>query len=311
MSVKIVKVEGKRLLRRFVEFPNELYKDSPYYVPELFGDAVNTLRKDRNAAFEFCEADYFLAYRDGKVVGRIAVILNNAENETDRFYQKSHFLRTKEMKHHKAMAFYDCLKFVNEAVFTVLVIGISTYLAGENIISVGTVLTSYLCFTQLTTPLRELHRIFDMPYILCKRDFPNFKPISKEKFKELYYNDTEVAYITTDGSNFTLYDENDTVLATGATFSISNNVDGTSLVLNENNKFYHNNNPVASNYNDGNYVTTDNTIEGNCIAITDEVAEGDYNIPTSDALFNYLEGWSPEYTGSWSVNNWVINWVES
>ena len=81
MSVKIVKVEGKRLLRRFVEFPNELYKDSPYYVPELFGDAVNTLRKDRNAAFEFCEADYFLAYRDGKVVGRIAVILNNAANE--------------------------------------------------------------------------------------------------------------------------------------------------------------------------------------------------------------------------------------
>lgn len=81
MSVKIVKVEGKRLLRRFVEFPNELYKDSPYYVPELFGDAVNTLRKDRNAAFEFCEADYYLAYRDGKVVGRIAVILNNAANE--------------------------------------------------------------------------------------------------------------------------------------------------------------------------------------------------------------------------------------
>lgn len=81
MSVKIVKVEGKRLLSRFVEFPNELYKDSPYYVPELFGDAVNTLRKDRNAAFEFCEADYFLAYRDGKVVGRIAVILNNAANE--------------------------------------------------------------------------------------------------------------------------------------------------------------------------------------------------------------------------------------
>lgn len=127
----------------------------------------------------------------------------------------------------------------------------------------------------------------------------------------LYYNDTEVAYITTDGSTFTLYDENDTVLLDAATFTIDNNVDGTSLVLNENNKFYHNNNPVASNYNEGNYVTTDNTIEGNCIAITDTVAEGDYNIPTSDALFNYLEGWSPEYTGSWSVNNWVINWTES
>lgn len=65
------------------------------------------------------------------------------------------------MKHHKAMAFYDCLKFVNEAIFTVLVIGVSTYLAGEQIIIVGTVLTAYLSFTQLTTPLRELHRIFD------------------------------------------------------------------------------------------------------------------------------------------------------
>lgn len=127
----------------------------------------------------------------------------------------------------------------------------------------------------------------------------------------LYYNNTEVAYITTDGSTFTLYDENDTVLLDAASFSIDNNVNGTALALNENNKFYHNNSPVAADYNEGNYVTTDNTIEGNCIAITDEVAEGDYNIPTSDALFNYLEGWSPEYTGSWSINNWVINWVES
>ena len=88
-------------------------------------------------------------------------IVNNAENETERFDNKSEYLRAKEMKHHKAMAFYDCLKFVNEAVFTVLVIGVSAYLAGEGIITVGTVLTAYLSFTQLTTPLRELHRIFD------------------------------------------------------------------------------------------------------------------------------------------------------
>ena len=88
-------------------------------------------------------------------------IVNNAENETARFDNKPEYLRAKEMKHHKAMAFYDCLKFVNEAVFTVLVIGVSAYLAGEGIITVGTVLTAYLSFTQLTTPLRELHRIFD------------------------------------------------------------------------------------------------------------------------------------------------------
>lgn len=88
-------------------------------------------------------------------------IVNNAENETNRFDNTSEYLRRKEMKHHKAMALYDCLKFINEAVFTVLIIGVSAYLAGEGIISVGTVLTAYLSFTQLTTPLRELHRIFD------------------------------------------------------------------------------------------------------------------------------------------------------
>ncbi len=88
-------------------------------------------------------------------------VLDNAEFEVNRFDIKSEDLRVKEMKHHKAMAFYDCLKFINEAVFTVLIIGISAYLAAEGVISVGTVLTSYLCFVQLTTPLRELHRIFD------------------------------------------------------------------------------------------------------------------------------------------------------
>ncbi len=88
-------------------------------------------------------------------------VTNNAENEVDRFTDKSEYLRMKEMKHHKSMAFYDCLKFINEALFTVLIIGASAYLAGEGVISVGTVLTAYLCFTQLTTPLRELHRIFD------------------------------------------------------------------------------------------------------------------------------------------------------
>lgn len=88
-------------------------------------------------------------------------VTNNTKKEVERFSKKSEYLREKEMKHHRAMSFYDCLKFVNEAVFTVLIIGISTYLAGEGIISVGSVLTAYLCFTQLTTPLRELHRIFD------------------------------------------------------------------------------------------------------------------------------------------------------
>ena len=88
-------------------------------------------------------------------------ICDSVNFELNRFNEKSEFLRNKEMKHHKAMAYYDCLKFINQAVFTVLIIGISTYLATKNVISVGNVLTAYLCFNQLIKPLEELHRIFD------------------------------------------------------------------------------------------------------------------------------------------------------
>lgn len=88
-------------------------------------------------------------------------ICDSVEQECERFADTSEMLRRKEMKHHKSMAFYDCLKFVNEAVFTVLVIGLSVYMAATHTISVGEVLTAYLCFTQLTSPLGELHRILD------------------------------------------------------------------------------------------------------------------------------------------------------
>ncbi len=81
MSVNIVKVEGRKQLKTFIRFNYELYKGNEYFVPDLYEDTMNTLRKDRNAAFEFCDADYFLAYRDGKVVGRVAAIINNRANE--------------------------------------------------------------------------------------------------------------------------------------------------------------------------------------------------------------------------------------
>ena len=88
-------------------------------------------------------------------------ITDSVQQEGDRFDRKSEFLRKKEMKHHLQMAKYDSLKFVNEAVFTVLMIGISTYLAFRHVITIGDVLTAYLCFAQLIKPLEELHRILD------------------------------------------------------------------------------------------------------------------------------------------------------
>lgn len=88
-------------------------------------------------------------------------ITDSIRLEEERFDRKSEFLRRKEMKHHLQMAKYDSLKFINEAVFTVLMIGISTYLAFRNVITIGDVLTAYLCFAQLIKPLEELHRILD------------------------------------------------------------------------------------------------------------------------------------------------------
>lgn len=88
-------------------------------------------------------------------------ITDSAGRESDRLDRRSESLRGKEMRHHCQMAKYDSLKFINEAVFTVLMIGISTYLATCGVITVGSVLTAYLCFAQLIKPLEELHRILD------------------------------------------------------------------------------------------------------------------------------------------------------
>lgn len=98
-----------------------------------------------------------------ELLGGIETIrtLDSAQEEEERILQQAEQLRKKEMDHHKAMAFYDCIKFINEAVFSVLVIAVSVLLASQGIITIGTVLTAYLCFTQLTGPLRELHRILD------------------------------------------------------------------------------------------------------------------------------------------------------
>ena len=80
MSVQIKKVETNNDLRTFSKFANKLYKGSAFYVPTMPVDERNTLDKKKNAAFEFCDADYFLAYKDGKLVGRVAAILNPKAN---------------------------------------------------------------------------------------------------------------------------------------------------------------------------------------------------------------------------------------
>ena len=80
-SITIKKVENKKDLKTFIDFHYDLYAGNKYDVPNLYTDNLNTLSKDKNAAFDFCEAEYYLAYKDGRLCGRVAAIINHRANE--------------------------------------------------------------------------------------------------------------------------------------------------------------------------------------------------------------------------------------
>lgn len=79
--LEIKEVKSKRDFKKFVRFPCELYKGCPYYVPAIELDEYNLTNPKKNACFEESDAVYFLALRDGKVVGRIAGIISHAYNK--------------------------------------------------------------------------------------------------------------------------------------------------------------------------------------------------------------------------------------
>ena len=82
MAVEIRPVSPiKKELKKYVEFGIDLYDGNQYFVPPLVVDEINTLSPEKNPAFEFCQAQSFMAYRDGKPVGRITVIINDIENQ--------------------------------------------------------------------------------------------------------------------------------------------------------------------------------------------------------------------------------------
>ena len=87
MSIEVRSVSSRWDLRRFINFGYELYKDCPYAVPALYVDEIDTLSSRRNPAYGFCEAELFLVYRDGRIVGRVAAIINN--NVNARWNQKA------------------------------------------------------------------------------------------------------------------------------------------------------------------------------------------------------------------------------
>lgn len=80
MAVSIVEVAKRKDLKRFITFPEKLYRDHPLWVPAMISDEYATLDRFLNPAFRHCEARYFLAVRDGETVGRVAAIINRNAN---------------------------------------------------------------------------------------------------------------------------------------------------------------------------------------------------------------------------------------
>ena len=81
MSIRIEKVERHKQMKKFVAFPLKLYKDCENWVPALEGDEFDTFNPKKNGAYDFCEADCYLAYRGDEIVGRVAAIINHKANK--------------------------------------------------------------------------------------------------------------------------------------------------------------------------------------------------------------------------------------
>ena len=82
MSVEIKEVKSRKELKQYVKFGIDLYKGNPYHVPSLIEEEMMTLDPQKNPAFEVCEAVSYLAYKEGKIVGRITGMINRPSNET-------------------------------------------------------------------------------------------------------------------------------------------------------------------------------------------------------------------------------------
>lgn len=81
-KIEIREVTTKEDLRRFVDYPNILYKDVEQYIPAFYDDDLEDWDRQKNPAFSYCEAKCFLAWRNGEIVGRIGAILSHKANET-------------------------------------------------------------------------------------------------------------------------------------------------------------------------------------------------------------------------------------
>lgn len=84
--VEIKEISSKKDIKKFIKFPNKLYKGAPNFIPELMSEEYSMFFPETNFSFEYCKAKFFLCYKDGELAGRVAAIVN--ENANERWDQK-------------------------------------------------------------------------------------------------------------------------------------------------------------------------------------------------------------------------------
>ncbi|MBW6480210.1 MAG: N-acetyltransferase [Bacteroidales bacterium] len=89
MKIVIKEVTDQKDLHRFIKFPDQLYKSCNYYIPAIHRNQFSTLSKEKNPAFEHCEARFWLAFSENEIVGRVAGIINHRYNQE----RKSSYMR--------------------------------------------------------------------------------------------------------------------------------------------------------------------------------------------------------------------------
>ena len=82
--IEVIKVESKKNVKDFVMFPFELYKDCEYWVPPIINEEIDAMDTSKNPVFKNAEAEFYLAYKDNKIVGRVAAIVNWVEIEEQK-----------------------------------------------------------------------------------------------------------------------------------------------------------------------------------------------------------------------------------
>ena len=82
--IEVIKVESKKNVKDFVMFPFELYKDCEYWVPPIINEEIDAMDTNKNPVFKNAEAEFYLAYKENKIVGRIAAIVNWVEIEEQK-----------------------------------------------------------------------------------------------------------------------------------------------------------------------------------------------------------------------------------